>query len=404
MAIDNGEKTDMKGIPSDNDWLAGVADELDDPEKDSDFAVQEYDLISAPNDFNVKTIVDSIRSGRFEIPTFQRNYVWDIRRASKLIESIVMGLPVPQIFLYEKARNKLAIIDGQQRLMSIFYYTQKRFPRIDKRAELRRIFDENGKIPAETLDDDKYFQDFTLELPTKLPNQTNRLHGLSYDSLGDDRDTFDYRTIRCVVVKQNAPKDDDSSVYEIFYRLNAGGINLTPQEIRASIYHSKFFDMLHRLNVNEEWRAIIGVPEPDLHMRDMEIILRGFAMLIDGENYQPSMTRFLNNFSKSMRSAPPERLVKMERIFYDFVELAKGLKTGPFSTQTRQLSVSVFEAAFAASCRDAWMSNSKPRPLTDQAMTSLKTDPNFLADASAKSTNKGRVTRRLARARELLFK
>ena len=69
--------------------------------------------MSSPNDFNVKTIVDFIDSGVVVIPGFQRNFVWDIKRASRLIESLIVGLPVPQIFLYEQGRDKYLVIDGQ---------------------------------------------------------------------------------------------------------------------------------------------------------------------------------------------------------------------------------------------------------------------------------------------------
>lgn len=74
------------------------------------YSVKSYAITSSPNDFNVKTIVDFIEKGVFRIPMFQRNYVWDIGRASRLIESIILGLPIPQIFLYEQAPNRYIVI------------------------------------------------------------------------------------------------------------------------------------------------------------------------------------------------------------------------------------------------------------------------------------------------------
>src|SRR5438552_6015150 len=106
-------------------------------EEEEDYSVKEYDITSAPNDFNIKTIFDFIESGAVKIPGFQRNYVWDVKRASKLIESIIIGLPIPQVFLYEEGRNSFLVIDGQQRLMSIYYFIKMRFPRKEKRSELR---------------------------------------------------------------------------------------------------------------------------------------------------------------------------------------------------------------------------------------------------------------------------
>ena len=90
--------------------------------------IDEYDVTASPNDFNVSTIVSFIEAGAIKIPGFQRNYVWDLKRASKLIESLTLGLPVPQVFLYEEARNSFIVIDGQQRLMSIYYFTKMKIP------------------------------------------------------------------------------------------------------------------------------------------------------------------------------------------------------------------------------------------------------------------------------------
>ena len=94
-------------------------DVIEDPEEEDDAPpMDQFDIVSSPNDFNVTTIVDFIKSGVVKIPGFQRNFVWDIRRASKLVESILIGFPIPQTFLYEQERNRFLVIDGQQRLMS----------------------------------------------------------------------------------------------------------------------------------------------------------------------------------------------------------------------------------------------------------------------------------------------
>src|SRR5205823_118089 len=79
-------------------------------ETDDDYDIDEYSLTTEPNDFNVLTINSFIESGAVKIPAFQRNYVWDIKRASKLIESLILGLPVPQVFLYEKEQNNYLVI------------------------------------------------------------------------------------------------------------------------------------------------------------------------------------------------------------------------------------------------------------------------------------------------------
>ncbi|MBF0436860.1 MAG: DUF262 domain-containing protein, partial [Magnetococcales bacterium] len=83
-----------------------------DPEEDSsegDISFSEYEISASPNDFNIRTLNDFIASGVVKIPGFQRNYVWDIKRASKLIESIIIGIPIPQIFLYEESGRRRSL-------------------------------------------------------------------------------------------------------------------------------------------------------------------------------------------------------------------------------------------------------------------------------------------------------
>ncbi|WP_198341480.1 DUF262 domain-containing protein [Neisseria flavescens] len=157
----------MKTYEDDN--LLNVDDYAENEDEILDIA--EYDITATPNDFNVMTLNSFIDSGAVIIPGFQRNFVWDISRSSKLIESLLLGLPVPQLFLYEQGRNKFLVIDGQQRLMSIYYFMKKRFPKKEKRSALRSIFNEESKIPEEILHNDEYFEPFNLKLPSQLPDK-----------------------------------------------------------------------------------------------------------------------------------------------------------------------------------------------------------------------------------------
>jgi len=295
-----------------------------------DIQIGEYDITAAPNDFNVLTIYNFLESGAVSIPGFQRNYVWDLGRASKLIESLILGLPVPQVFLYEMDRNKFLVIDGQQRLMSIYYFIKQRFPRKEKRAELRTIFDQHGKIPDNVIHDDAYFENFRLKLSETLPNHPNRFKGHSYATLESFKTQFDLRTIRNVIIKQNSPQGDDSSMYEIFNRLNTGGINLKPQEIRSSMYHSPFYEILYKANSLPAWRRILGNQEPDLHMKDTEILLRGFAMLIDADNYAPSMVKFLNQFSYKCRAQNEKKNNDLYLLLQSFLQACSDLPENAF--------------------------------------------------------------------------
>lgn len=382
------------------EWFEAEKDETDDEE----FSVKEYDVTAVPNDFNIRTIFDFVDSGVVSIPGFQRNYVWDQKRASKLIESLLIGLPIPQIFLYEESRNKFFVIDGQQRLMSIYYFKKKRFPRMERRAALRKIAMDSGTIPAEILGNDKYFVNFNLQLPARLPSQINRFDKLNYDTLGEYQSTFDLRTVRNIVIRQNTPEDDDSSIYEIFNRLNSGGINLTPQEIRVSLYHSKFYTMLDRINQQTVWRKLIGQDETDLHVKDIEILLRAFAMLWYGADYKPSMTRFLNMSSRRFKSLKDDDIAYCEQLFLSFLAACDELDERSFiSKYGTRFNISTFEAVFVALTQEPF---SKREFVTNKInitnLEKLQADPIFVGATQTATASSSNVALRKKRAVDLL--
>lgn len=381
-----------------DEWFEDYADDED------DIQIDEYDITSTPNDFNVSTLFNFVESGAVRIPGFQRNFVWDRARSSKLIESLILGLPVPQLFLYEQSRNRFLVIDGQQRLMSIYYFIKKRFPVKEKRSELRTIFDENGTIPDDVLHDDTYFETFSLRLPEKLPTHKNRFKGLNYATLGDYKTQFDLRPIRNVVVKQNAPSDDDTSMYEVFNRLNTGGVNLDPQEIRTSMYHSDFYDMLYRLNGQPLWRRLLRSADADLHMKDIEILLRGFAMLIDGDKYTPSMVRFLNQFSRKCKGHDDGQNEFLKRLFISFLQACKHLPEDAFlNKRNKRFNIALYEAVFMATNRDAFSARREVRgEVSAEQVATLESDPDFMKASLQGTTRTSNVDIRLRRAKHLI--
>jgi uncharacterized protein with ParB-like and HNH nuclease domain len=299
------------------------------------------------------------------------------------------------------------VIDGQQRLMSIYYFIKQRFPRKERRVELRAIFDQNGGIPDSVLHDDNYFSNFKLTLPEKLPNHPNKFKGLNYSTLGDYRTQFELRPIRNVIVKPNRSKDDenyDNSMYEIFNRLNSGGINLTPQEIRSSLYHSDFYEVLSRLNTSAKWRRVLQMPQLDLHMKDIEILLRSFAMLIDGHNYKPSLIKFLNQFSRKCHSHSSEQNTYLEQLFASFLEACDELPDDGFiNKKNKRFNIALFEAVFTSACSRAFAARSLVTGKLDAAnVAALENDQEFLDASLEGTTGTTNVTKRLERATALV--
>ena len=384
----------MNDNGSPDDWFDDYAD-------GDDLGIIEYDITTSPNDFNVMTLCSFIDSGSVRIPGFQRNFVWDMTRASRLIESLILGLPVPQLFLYEQERNKFLVIDGQQRLMSIYYFIKQRFPRKDKRVEIRQIFDHEGVVPDRVLHDDRYFQTFNLRLPGHIPEHENRFKGLNYSTLGEYRSQLDLRPIRNIVVKQNSPSDDDSSMFEVFNRLNSGGVNIRAQEIRTSMYHSHFYTMLYRINAEKtQWRRLLNSPTPDLNMKDIEILLRGFAMLVDRANYRPSMVRFLNQFSRKCKANDTEKNEYLERLFDSFLDACADLPESAFmNKRNKRFNIALYEATFAATLKSAFTQKRVVNGALDPAkLRALEADREFSAAALQGTTRTSNVERRLSRA------
>ncbi len=251
------------------------------------------------------------------------------------------------------------------------------------------------------LHDDEFFANFNLRLP-KLPSGAeNQFARLNYSTLGEYKTQFDLRTIRNVIVKQVSPSDDDSSIYEMFHRLNTGGMNLSPQEIRASLYHSKFYDMLFDLNLDPRWRALLGTPQPDLRSRDIEILLRGIGLSREVDEYRPSMVRFLNAFSKEAQRYSEKKVEKIRQTVEWFLEMTEELPRTTLQTRQGKFSVPLFEAVFAALTRLKAEGRMRDA-ISHDVIVSMKTNKEFLRHSQEQTTTTSNVKGRVNAALRLL--
>ena len=381
----------------DEKWYQDIVDEED------EISVKEYDITSTPNDFNIQTIFSLIDNGVIKMPLFQRNYVWDEKRASKLIESIILGLPIPQVFLYEQGKNSFYVIDGQQRLLSIYFFIKQRFPTKEGRLVLREYFTGDTKVDNSILSDDRYFKSFKLNLPSQSNDEKNKFDKLKYDTLGDYKYTFEIlRTIRSVVIKQNEP-DDDSSIYEIFNRLNTGGQNLSPQEIRMSLYYSNFYKMLSEINTKGEWRKILNQTTIDVHFKDVEILLRGIAMLFEYNKYKSPMGRFLNTFSKKAIKFDSETVDYLKCLVLSFLHSCENLDENIFCTKKGQFSISLFESIFVATAIDNFKEHTLiKKKINNQSIIMLKENADFINSNQGSVASKQNLNTRINKAIEII--
>ena len=383
-----------------------IVDDFFEEEKDvGEEAIVEYDITTSPRDLTPANIVDMIDSGIIEIPLFQRNYVWDIKKASKLVESLILGLPVPELFFYTEGddNNTYKIIDGQQRFLSMYFFVKGRFPKnADSRFTIREGINE-GKELTDLLTNNSIFKDFKLDLSDD-PASTSRYHGKSFADLEKDTQIKLRlrRFLRTVVVRQNKPDDDSSSMFEIFNRLNTGGTPLNAQEIRASLYYCDFYKVLVRLNATEEWRALMGKPTQDLHSNDIELILRSFALLISGNNYAPKMVNFLNAFSYKTKKFTEEENAYLENLFMSFIDACSSLGEKAFFRNNR-FSKTLFESVFVAACANAYESKvTVSRKIDPASFDMLKEDKEFVSYLLSGSSSTDNIKGRINRAKQLI--
>lgn len=299
---------------------------IDSEEEDRESSLPSYEILTYPADYTLQLLVDKIRKKDITVPLFQRRFVWKQLQASKLIESFLLGLPVPPIFLYTGRKDGvMLVVDGQQRLRSIEFFFDGYFG--DESGSKRPVFRLIGLNPKS-----RFFNKTYRELEeTDLE---------SFRKLND-------AVLRSFVVKQLNPKDD-TSIYHIFERLNTGGTFLQGQEIRNCIYPGAFNKLLQELNKFSLWRDIFGKKARDNRQRDAELILRFFALLYNRKHYEKPMKEFLNKYMATKRDLSAAESKQFKEVFKDTVErVHTNLGPKPFHIR-RGLNAAVCDSIFVA--------------------------------------------------------
>jgi len=299
-----------------------VLEPITSEDEDYESAPPDYQISTYPADFTLEVLHHKWKEKEILIPDFQRRFVWKQVQASKLIESFLVGLPVPAVFFYsERKSQNFFVIDGQQRLKSIFYFFEGYFgPEIQG---TRRVFSLTG------LSQDSPFNNKTFD-----------------DLRDEDKRRLKNAVLRAFVVQQLDPADD-TSMYHIFERLNTGGTLLTNQEIRNCVYHGPFIELLNDVNTNSCWRSILGKSTQDTRRKDIELLVRFFAMR-DISAYKKPMKDFLSKFMKKNRDASAEVLRQSREIFETTCQSIVGsLGEKPFHVRAG-LNAAVFDAVMVA--------------------------------------------------------
>jgi len=280
-------------------------------------------------DFDVDGLVRRLKKEDILIPKFghederittagfQRSFVWTRPQMDRFIESLLLGYPIPGIFLVRQADRRYLVLDGQQRLRTLQHFYSGEFA---------------GK-------------EFSLS------NVTDELKGLTYESLPEnERRLLDNTFFQATVVDTDGSRESLEVVYKIFERLNSGGTQLTPHEIRVALYPGPFIDFLERLNQDPNWRAIYGKRSPRL--RDQELVLRILAFYSVGPTYRRPLKTFLNNFAAEHRNLQRLNHEALEVSFRQASELiaaAEGRQAVRY--QSSQVNAALTEALFVGLMR-----------------------------------------------------
>ena len=253
---------------------------IESEEEDSESSPPEYRISCNPADLTLESLHSRWMSKELLIPGFQRKFVWKQPQSSKLIESFLHGLPVPSIFLYRERDEKHSVIDGQQRLKSVFYFFEG-------------LFGEENVVQKRTV-----FRLKGLHKDSRFVNKT-------YTELSEpDQRRLRNSVLRAFIIDQLDP-DDNTSIFHIFERLNTGGTQLKPQEVRNCVYWGEFNNAIIDMNMDHNWRLLMGRSGPDSRLKDVELVLRFFALRDDLDTYDRPMKDFLSSYMRRHRNPPP---------------------------------------------------------------------------------------------------
>ena len=345
-----------------------------------------YNITSFGTDISFREIVSMYKEGDLEKPELQRKYVWTKVEASRFIDSILLGLPVPSIFLAKTSDEKRLIVDGYQRIMTVYDYMEGVFSGDRKTFKLS-----NSEVIHPGWRGKAYIE-LTDEQKRKIRNTP----------------------IHAIVFEQKHPQDD-TGMYQIFERINTSGRSLKPQEIRNCVYHGKYNQFLFDLNKEDLWRMIIGNNKEDSRMADVELILRFFAFSEilnrpEMEQKQINLVKYLNEYMKENTTISDESLLLKKNEFIDTMSflynnigdhLFRTVKEKNGSLKwAKKINPVVFDAVSTASILAG---DRKSTTDLNSRYIELLCDQEFGIVTKQRTTNTDNIKRRIELASEILY-
>ncbi|MBS9535457.1 DUF262 domain-containing protein [Mycobacterium sp. M1] len=331
-------------------------------------------IVYSGTDFDVEGLVRRLNRGDIVIPNFgrsdddidvagfQRSFVWRRPQMDRFIESLLLGYPIPAIMLIQQPDKRYLVLDGQQRLRTLQYFYSGTY----------------------------------RDQPFALTNVTDEYKGLTYDSLSEpQRRTLDNTFFQTIIVRGDGTPGSLDAVYQVFERLNSGGTQLTPHEIRVALYSGPFVGYLTELNAVPSWRKIYGPLSPRL--RDQEVILRVIALHTRSNEYFSPLKKFLNKFMgdhRALDSFPSEKIRSL------FIQATDALESAGVRDAIRRagqrVNTALLESVIVGYMRQiADGSPLEPRRLA-VALSEIGKDQGLLTASASSTTSEENVRARLA--------
>jgi hypothetical protein len=262
--------------------------------EDNDTIPKERKTYTDKSDPEVESLYGKYKRGRLILqPEFQRRFVWDTGKSSRLMESALLDIPLPVIYLSEEKDGRETVIDGQQRLTAFFSFIDGKFP------------------------DGKDFKLTSLKVYTDLKKK-------AFKDLSEElQDKIKYCTIRTITFKKESDLD---LKFEIFERLNTGAVSLNFQELRNCMYRGPYNSLLKELAQDQDSMYLLGLKSPEDRMKDVEFVLR-FAAFYHSTylNYKPPIKRFLNEDMEKYKSITEKEIMELRTAFKNAVSIIRTL-------------------------------------------------------------------------------
>jgi hypothetical protein len=339
---------------------------------------KQRDLVTSVVDYNLCTLSQLSTDGTIDLsPKYQRRFRWDKERQSLLIESFLMNVPVPPIFLNEDKYGQYSVIDGKQRLMAIADFFKGKLELIG----LKVFSDINNKT----------FEDLPIRLQSVLKTRP---------------------TLRAIIVLRQS---DEDVKFEVFQRLNTGGVTLNPQEIRNSTYPGPLNDLILELSENKQFHRILGIKNKNRsviyqEMRDAEFVLRFFTFKDIWRDFKGSMKRLMDNYMSVNQHIQPKNIQQLKDNFLNTIQVVEN-SFGEYCFRRwiaekrhwrGQILASLYDAQMFG-CRgiDAELTKQKQPHIISQ-LKRLFTDEDFKKSINAATNNIGNFRTRVTKIKDML--